>query len=60
EFDASEKVGINVHSACMKRGMFSRVRGDVFCLAPPIITTHAQLDQIVETLHKSVVEVLGS
>ena len=60
EFDASEKIGTNVHSACMKRGMFSRVRGDVFCLAPPIVTTHAQLDRIVEILYESVVEVLGS
>lgn len=60
EFDASEKIGIKVHSACVKRGMFSRVRGDVFCLAPPMVTTYAQLDQIVEILHESIVDVLGS
>ena len=59
EFDAGDKVGIRVHSACAERGLFSRVRGDVFCLAPPIVTSHAQLDQIVEILHESIVEVLG-
>lgn len=60
EFAASEKVGIRVHAECAKRGLFSRVRGDVFCLAPPIVTTYAQLDQIVEILHDAIVEVLGS
>lgn len=60
EFEAGDKVGPRVHAACMKRGLFSRVRGDVFCLAPPMITSHAQLDRIVEILADSIVEVLGS
>lgn len=60
EFAPAEKIGIRVHDACAKRGMFSRVRGDVFCLAPPMVTTHAQLDRIVEILRESIVEVLGS
>ena len=59
EFDASEKIGPKVHQAGVKRGLFSRVRGDVYCLAPPIITTEAQLDQIVEILKDSITEVLG-
>ena len=40
EFDASEKIGPKVHQAGVERGLFSRVRGDVYCLAPPIITTN--------------------
>ncbi len=60
EFAASEKIGIRVHDECAKRGLFSRVRGDVFCLAPPMVTSYAQLDQIVEILHDAIVEVLGS
>lgn len=60
EFAAADKVGPRVHEACARRGLFSRARGDVYCLAPPIVTTHAQLDRIVEILHESVVEVLGS
>jgi len=60
EFAAADKVGPRVHDACARRGLFSRARGDVYCLAPPIITTHTQLDRIVEILHESVVEVLGS
>ena len=59
EFDASEKIGPKVHQAGVERGLFSRVRGDVYCLAPPIITTESQLDQIVEILKDSITEVLG-
>ena len=59
EFDASEKIGPKVHKAGVERGLFSRVRGDVYCLAPPIITTESQLDQIVEILKDSITEVLG-
>ena len=59
EFDASKKIGPKVHKAGVERGFFSRVWGDVYCLAPPIITTESQLDQIVEILKDSITEVLG-
>ena len=59
EFPKEENVGNRVHLAAQKRGLFSRLRGDVFCLAPPIVTTTEQLDSIVQILHDSVVEVLG-
>ena len=59
EFAASKKIGIKVHDACAQRGLFSRTRGDVFCLAPPLITSHDQLDRIVEILHESIVEGAG-
>ncbi|HJO45084.1 MAG TPA: aspartate aminotransferase family protein [SAR324 cluster bacterium] len=59
EFDASEKIGPKVHQAGVQRGLFSRVRGDVYCLAPPIITSEQQLDQIVDILNDSIKEVLG-
>ena len=59
EFDPGEKVGARVHAAAVKRGLFSRVRGDVFCLAPPIVTTEEQIDRIVEIVRDAVAEVLG-
>ena len=59
QFDASEKIGPKVHQAGVQRGLFSRVRGDVYCLAPPIITSEQQLDQIVDILYDSIKEVLG-
>jgi len=59
EFDPAEQIGPKVHQATMQRGLFSRVRGDVYCLAPPIVTTESQLDQIVDILSQSVEAVLG-
>ena len=59
EFDAADKVGPRIHQATLERGMFSRVRGDVYCLAPPITISEAQLDRMVEILAESARAVLG-
>jgi adenosylmethionine-8-amino-7-oxononanoate aminotransferase len=59
EFPAEEKIGIRVNEETQKRGLFSRLRGDVYCLAPPIITSEFQLNRIVEILQKSIEAVLG-
>ncbi|MFQ5789583.1 MAG: aspartate aminotransferase family protein [Acidobacteriota bacterium] len=59
EFPPEDKVGIHVHQAAQERGLFSRLRGDVFCLAPPVVTTEAELDRIVEILSQALVAVLG-
>jgi adenosylmethionine-8-amino-7-oxononanoate aminotransferase len=59
EFAASEKIGPRIHGEAMQRGFFSRTRGDVLCLAPPIITTEEQLDQIVDICRDSIATVLG-
>ena len=57
EFPAADKVGVRVHQAAEERGLFSRVRGDVLLLAPPIVTSREQLDRIVEIVHESIVAV---
>jgi adenosylmethionine-8-amino-7-oxononanoate aminotransferase len=59
EFPAAEKVGIRVHQAAQERGLFSRLRQDVFCLAPPVIISRSQMDRVVEIMTESVDEVLG-
>ncbi|HEY1600210.1 MAG TPA: aspartate aminotransferase family protein [Pirellulales bacterium] len=59
EFPATEKVGPRVHAATQERGLFSRLRGDVYNLAPPFITTDAQIDRMVEILGESIRAVLG-
>jgi adenosylmethionine-8-amino-7-oxononanoate aminotransferase len=59
EFDAADKVGARIHQAAMQRGLFSRMRGDVYCLAPPIITTEEELDRIVTITRDAVTTVLG-
>ncbi|MFQ5732074.1 MAG: aspartate aminotransferase family protein [Planctomycetaceae bacterium] len=60
EFPAEDKVGIRVHQATEKRGLFSRLRGDVYCLAPPVVSSEKTLDRIVEILRDSVQDVLGT
>jgi len=59
EFPAAEQVGHRVHVASQKRGLFTRLRGDNYCIAPPYVITRDQIDQIVDRLAESVVEVLG-
>ena len=58
ECDAAEQVGGRIHAAAQQRGLFSRLRGDVFLLAPPIVISTGQLDRVVEALSDSVHEVL--
>ena len=59
EFPASDQVGHRVHVASQKRGLFTRLRGDNYCIAPPYVITREQIDQIVDRLTESIVEVLG-
>jgi putrescine aminotransferase len=53
-FEASEKVGLRVGKELVKRGLYTRMRGDTICLAPPLITTAEQIDTIVETVRASI------
>ncbi len=59
EFTPEEKIGPKVHAAAQERGLFSRLRGDVFCLAPPAVTTPAQIERIVSITKEATEAVLG-
>ncbi len=58
-FAPSEDIGPRIQQEADKRGLFSRTREDIFVLAPPAVTTEAELDRIVEVLGESVRAVLG-
>ncbi len=58
-FPATDQVGLRVHRAAIERGLFSRVKGDSYLLAPPIVTTNQQIDRIVETVAGAIREVLS-
>ncbi len=60
EFPPQEAIGARIHAEAQRRGLVSRLRGDVFLLAPPYVTTEQQLDRIVEILRESAHAVLGS
>jgi adenosylmethionine-8-amino-7-oxononanoate aminotransferase len=56
-FDPKLSVGGKVHKATIKRGLFSRVKGDSFLLAPPLIIKEEQVDQIVSIVGEAIQEV---
>jgi len=58
-FAPEAKAGPRVLAEARKRGLFTRVRGDVLCLAPPIVTPEAELDRIVEICRDSVTAAMG-
>jgi putrescine---pyruvate transaminase len=59
EFPAAEQTGGKVHAATQQRGMFTRMRGDVYNFAPCYVTREDQIDQMVEILGESIEAVLG-
>ena len=60
EFPASDSIGPRIHAEAQRRGLVSRLRGDVFLLAPPYVTNEQQLDRIVEILREATETVLGA
>jgi adenosylmethionine-8-amino-7-oxononanoate aminotransferase len=58
-FAPEEQVGARVHEEAQKRGLFSRIRGDVFVLAPPFVTPDDLVDRITEILADATEAVLG-
>ncbi|MGI8552152.1 MAG: aspartate aminotransferase family protein [Dehalococcoidia bacterium] len=53
-FPASAKVGDRVLAEARTRGMITRNRGDVINVAPPLIVSEAEIDQIVGILRDSI------
>jgi adenosylmethionine-8-amino-7-oxononanoate aminotransferase len=58
-FPPEDRIGARVHAEAQARGLFSRVRGDVFALAPPFVTPDAILDRIADILVASTRAVMG-
>ena len=57
-FAPEEQIGARIHAEAADRGLFSRVRGDVFVLAPPFVTPDDTLDRIAGILTASANAVL--
>jgi adenosylmethionine-8-amino-7-oxononanoate aminotransferase len=54
EFPSAAKVGARVQREMNQRGLYTRARGDVICLAPPLVTTAEQIDRIVEIIREAI------
>lgn len=61
-FDAGLKVGPKVSAAALQRGVIARAmpHGDILGFAPPLITTRAEVDEIVGIVRDAVDEVAHS
>ncbi len=44
--------------ALMDRGLYTRVVMDCICIAPPLVTSDAVIDRIVETLRETIPSVV--
>ncbi|MCH8884923.1 MAG: aminotransferase class III-fold pyridoxal phosphate-dependent enzyme [SAR324 cluster bacterium] len=57
KFDPALKIGEKVQVETAQRGLWSRVREDVYCLAPPLTTSRGEVDRIVDILDQSIAAV---
>ncbi len=53
-FAAADKVGPRLGKELFQRGLYTRMRGETICLAPPLMTTAEQIDQIVEIVRDAI------
>jgi adenosylmethionine-8-amino-7-oxononanoate aminotransferase len=58
-FDPAQNVGARVLREMRRRGVITRVRGDIIVLAPPLVITSEQIDRIVDIVEGSIQEVVG-
>jgi putrescine aminotransferase len=58
-YPAEANVGVRVYQEMLKRGLFTRVLGDMILLAPPLVSTEEQIDQIVAIVGESVQAVIA-
>jgi putrescine aminotransferase len=53
-FDPAKKIGERVLKECYRHGLVSRIRGDMFFVAPPFVVTDAEIDRIVSILGEAI------
>jgi adenosylmethionine-8-amino-7-oxononanoate aminotransferase len=51
--DPAQKVGERIREECMRRGLYTRARGDVLMLSPALVITAAQVDRVVEIIREA-------
>ena len=52
-------VGPKMSKAMISHGLFTRMRSEVVCIAPPLTTSESTLDELVYAVRDSVVDVFG-
>jgi putrescine aminotransferase len=59
-FPAEAGMTQKLTEAMLERGVYTRVVMDCICIAPPLVTTDAQLDQIVDTVRDAVMHAVDA
>lgn len=52
-------LGPQIQKACLERGLFTRIVGDILVLAPPLVISEAEVDQIVQIIGEAISTVSG-
>jgi putrescine---pyruvate transaminase len=58
-FPTELEIGRRIYLAALRRGLFSRTRGEIYHLAPPLVATEREIGRMVEILGEAVEEVCG-
>jgi putrescine---pyruvate transaminase len=58
-FPAQAGLTQKLTDALLDRGLYTRVAMDCICLAPPLVTSDAQIDRIVDTVRETIPAVLS-
>ena len=53
-FPPAQKFGARVQKECAKRGLVSRIKDDIYMLAPPLVISESDIDRIVNIVGKSI------
>jgi beta-alanine--pyruvate transaminase len=53
---ATGQRGFQAQALAFKHGVLTRAPGDTLVLAPPFITTQAQIDQMIDAFRKAIIE----
>jgi putrescine---pyruvate transaminase len=51
--DPALKIGPRVQEECIERGLYTRIRGDVIMLCPPLVIREEEVDRIVDILRQA-------
>ena len=59
-FPKERKIGARIYQECAKRGLVSRIKDDIFMLAPPFVISDDDLDRCVNILGEAIPVALKS
>jgi putrescine---pyruvate transaminase len=60
QFPPDYKAGLRLYQECCKRGLVSRIKDDIFMLAPAFVISDADLDKCVNILGEAIPAALQS